>query len=186
MGAVADRPNLFLRLLHAGSHMEEGNTRWELTRRVKVREAGAGLLMPVGPAIGALWDEEAQQYTAISRPFEVRTRQTVEIPLEYPKGIAHLVVQLQRPHLVVGLDDAEVKMELIRESRRMEPDLKVRLADRAYAVWYGLAAGPAELQAEARDALLKPQQLNLTEGKVERFFARMVSRPAWAADSPSR
>jgi hypothetical protein len=178
---VAERPNLFLRLLHAGSHMEEGYTRWELSRRATIREAGKGLLMPVGPAIGALWDEDAQQYTALSHPFEVQARQTVEIPLEQPSGVAHLVVQLQRPNLAVSAEDADVKMELICKSRKLAPDLEVRLADRAYAVWYGLAAGPAELRAETRDALLRPQQLSLTQGKIERVFAKMAPRSAWAA-----
>jgi hypothetical protein len=63
----------------------------------------------------------------------------------------------------------------------LAPDLEVRLADRAYAVWYGLAAGPAELRAETRDAFLEPQQISLTQGKIERVFVKMTPRSAWTA-----
>lgn len=159
--------------------LEKGYPRWELSRRTPVRDAAAGLLMPVGPAIGALWDESLQRYTALSRPFEVRARQEVQVPLEQPGERAALVVQAQRPNLAASADDASMNLELIRGDRRLPPDLTVALADRAYAIWYSLVAGPAELRAETRDASLAPQHISFAQGRIERVFVKLVPRAAW-------
>ncbi len=61
-------PNLFLRLLHAGSYLEGEFPRLQILRRKPTQELGEGILMPAGPTIGALWDERSQSYVAVSRP----------------------------------------------------------------------------------------------------------------------
>lgn len=178
---LVKRPNQTLRLLHAGSHLDGGFPRWELSRRMPASEVGEGLLMPVGPAIGSLWDEESQSYTALSRPFEVKARQTVTVPLEEPAGVAHLVAQLQYSALAGSAAEADIEAVLLQGTRALAPDLKVRLADRAYVVWYGLRPGPGELRAETKSSVLPPRQLNLLQGKIERVFVKMQARPDWAA-----
>lgn len=181
---IGKHPNLVLRLLHAGSYLEEGFPRWELSRRKQIRDVGEGLLMPVGLTIGALWDQESQSYAALSRPFVVKARQTVRVPLERPSEATHLVAQIQRPSLAHDAADAKMKIVLLRKGKELLPDLQVSLADRAYAVWYGLAPGPGELRAETRDGFLQPQKLNFLAGRIERLFEEMIPRAAWLAESP--
>lgn len=170
---IARDQNLTLRLLHAGSYLEEGHSRWELSRRAKVRDVGGGLLMPVGPTIGALWDEEGQRYVALSRPFEVEARRTVTVPLERPSGFTHLVAQIQRPSLADDAADAAMRVVLRHKGKEVPPDLQVSLTDRAYAVWYELAPGRGVIQAETADGLLRPKELKLVAGKIERLFEIM-------------
>jgi hypothetical protein len=183
---VAKHPSLTLRLLHAGSYLEEGYPRWELSRRAKIRDVGEGLLMPVGLTIGALWDEDRQSYTALSRPFEVKARQTVTVPLERPSGFTHLVAQIQRPSLADDAADAKMRVVLHRKGKELPPDLQVSLTDRAYAVWYGLAPGPGELHAETQAGFLQPQKLNLVAGRIERVFEKMAPRSAWPIQGETR
>jgi hypothetical protein len=180
---VPRNKNLALRLLHAGSYLEQGYPRWELSRRKPVSEVGEGLLMPVGPTIGALWDEHSQTYVALSRPFEVKARRTVKVPLAYPSEVTDLVVQIQRHTLASDAADAKMKILLRRNGKKLPPDLQVSLADRAYAFWYGLAPGPGELRAETKDALVQTPQLNLVAGRIERRFETMTPHPAWPITS---
>lgn len=180
---VGEGPGLVLRLLHAGSYLEDGYPRWELSRRKAIHDVGEGLLMPVGPTLGALWDERKQAYVALSRPFEVEARKSVTVPLERPSGVAFLVAQLQRPALATDAADANMEVLLYRQGQQVPPDLKVPLADRTYAVWYGLAPGPAELRASTKDAFLEPRKLNLSPGKIERVSEKLALRPTWAVGS---
>ncbi len=174
---IVKSPRLTLRVLHAGSYLEGNFPRWELSRREATHRLGEGLLMPVGPAIGALWDEQSQSYTAISRPFEVKTRKTVTIPLEKPSRVTHLVVQLQRPALASTAADLPVKLLLMRQGHQLVPDLTVSAADRIYALWYGLAPGPAELRAEASQSAFRSQRLSLSAGKIERLVGTLSPWP---------
>lgn len=163
-------PHLVLRLLHAGSHLEGNFPRWELSRRKPVREVGDGLLMPVGPAIAALWDERSQSYTAISRPFEVEARKTVTVSFELPVDAAHLVVQVQRQALAKVAADTRIDVRLKRADGELPPDLEVALADRVYAVWYGVPPGAAELVADAKHGALESRKLVLAAGRIERLL----------------
>jgi hypothetical protein len=168
-------PQLVLRLLHAGSYLEGEFPRWEVSRRAPSREVGEGLLMPVGPTIAALWDNESQSYTELSRPFEVKGHQTVEAPLERPEGVAHFVAQLQRQASATADYGDEVSLQ--RAGKRIPPHLKVSAADRVYAVWYDLAPGMAELRAESERAFLEPTPVELHSGKIERLIVEMRPRP---------
>jgi hypothetical protein len=170
-------PQLVLRLLHAGSFLEGEFPRWEVSRRRSSREVGEGLLMPVGPTIAALWDHERQSYAALSRPFEVKARKTVEAPLERPNGTAHLVAQLQRPRPAIGAAEYEEEVLLQRKGEVHPADLKVSAADRIYAVWYDLKPGKAALRAQSEQALLEPTPLELHSGRIERLLAQMKPRP---------
>lgn len=171
-------PHLDLHLLHAGSYLEAGFPRWEISPRKPTAEVGAGMLLPVGRAVGALWDRKSRKYVALSRPFEVRDRETVEIPLEKPKGVAHLVVQAERPRVADTAADLEVGLVVKQETGERAPDLAVFTTDRAYAFWYGLTPGPAELRGESQQVFLERQQLNLQPGTIERVTAELKPRPA--------
>jgi hypothetical protein len=140
-------PHLDLHLLHAGSYLEAGFPRWEISPRKAAAEVGEGMLMPAGRTVGALWDRKSRKYVALSRPFEVRGRQTVEIPLERPKGVAHLVVEVERHFIADRAADLDVGLVVKQEGGERAPDLAVFTTDRVHAYWYGLAPGsfnPAE------------------------------------------
>jgi hypothetical protein len=180
-GFNQERTRLTLRLLHAGSYLEEGFPRWELSRRKAVHEVGEGVLMPVGLTLVALWDERGERYVALSRPFEVRRRETVPAPLEVPSAnTSQLVAQIQRVALARDADDAKIRIMLGRGVRARAPDVQVSAADRSYAIWYDLPPGRAELRAETRDEVLQPLTVSLASGKIERIFGEMMRPPAWA------
>lgn len=165
--------HLVLRLLHAGSYLERGFPRWELTRRKAVREIGDGLLMPVGSTLGALWDTQSQRYVALSRPFEVQARKTVEVPLHRPVGQAHLVVELQRDTVARTAAENEVDLVLRRGGEELAPAVEVATANRIYAVWYGLNHGVFVLQARSQDSYLDPKRFELRPGSIERLTVKL-------------
>jgi hypothetical protein len=180
-GAMVDQ-QVSLRVLHAGSYLEGALPRWELSRRKATSEVGAGLLMPVGPAIGALWDERRQRYTAISRPFEVKARQTVPVPLERPARAAHLVAQVQRPGVPRDAGESPLGLLLLRGGQVLRPDVEVVTAERVYAVWYGLAPGRCELRAESKQGFLAPRRLTLAAGEIARVVEALT--PWISLDEP--
>lgn len=167
-GVEAHR-HLVLRLLHAGKYLEGKFPRWEVSRRQATPNVGDGLAMPAGPTIGALWDDRGQRYVAISRPFEVEARKTVEVPLERPVRVAHVVVQAQRHALASAATDEAAALRL----RGSAPNLTVSTADRIYAIWYGVAPGAAELQGGSKQTFLEPRRLDLVPGRIERVVTRL-------------
>ena len=118
-------PGLSLRLLRATNHTKDHIVLRELTRRTRVEQVEDGLLMPAGPVMAALWDETSQAYEAISRPFEVRHRETVTAPLERPQEVAFLVAQIQRASAARTVDDLGMSPILQVGDRALQPDLKV-------------------------------------------------------------
>ena len=183
---VAETPALVLRLLHAGSYLEGKFPRWELSRRLPVRQVGRGLLMPAGPTIGALWDDRSQRYVALSRPFEVKARQTVTVPFERLEGVVHLVAQIQRNTLAGTAQDLNTAVTLTSQGKALSPDHMVEVADRTYAVWYDLTPGSAEIQASWKEERLEVQNLDLQAGQVERFMGKMKPRPLSPLELPVR
>jgi hypothetical protein len=171
-------PNLELHLLHAGSYLEEGYARWEISPRRVAAQVGDGVLMPEGKAIGGLWDLKSQRYVAFSRPFEVSARQTVAVPLEKPGEESFLLAQLKRGALAGTATGMKMDLTLKSEGGERPPDIAIFTANRVYAVWYGLAPGPAELRGESEHSILEPQQVSLQPGKIERLTAELRPRPA--------
>lgn len=176
------KSHLELRLLHAGSYLEEGQfLRWELSPRRAADELGAGMLMPVGRAIGGLWDRKAEKYVAFSRPFEVRWRKTVEVPLERPEGVMHLVAEVLRSPMPASAEDLEVRLTLNRGAIDLSPDLKVLTAEKIYAVWYGLVPGTAELHVESRNTFLD-QRIDIKPGSIEYVTGQLEPLPSLDVD----
>lgn len=170
-------PGLELRLLHAGSYREGPFLRWEISPRRAVDEIGDGVLLPVGKAVGALWDPGEKKYVALSRPFEVRGRRTVEVPLSRPAGGTHLVAEIRRdPTPSPDPEDLEAELAVRRDRGDLPPDLTVQTADKIYAAWYGLAPGPAELRVKSRQTFFD-RKMDLAPG-IEWVEGQLEPRPA--------
>jgi hypothetical protein len=169
-------PGLELRLLHAGSYLEGPFLRWEISPRRAADEIGDGVLLPVGKAIGALWDPGEKKYVALSRPFEVRSRRTVKVPLHRPAGGIHLMAEMRRRSTPSSEEDPEVAVALRRDGGDLPPDLKVLTADKIYAAWYGLAPGQAELRVKSGQTFFH-QKMDLVPG-IEWVEGRLEPRPA--------
>jgi hypothetical protein len=176
--AVDADSNLDLHLLYAGSYLEEGLTRWEVSPRRPTTEMEAGVLLPAGNAVGLLWNRKSHTYVALSRPFKVRAGVTVEAPLAKPGAGADLVVQVERRLVADKAADLAVQLVLKQAGAEREPDLAVFTADKVYAFWYGLEPGPAELTGESERDFLEPRQIDLLAGKIERVAAELKARPA--------
>jgi hypothetical protein len=170
-----------LRLLHGGKYLDQGFPRFELSRRHPVGEVGDGLLMPVGLSIGAIWDERSENYVALSRPFQVKHRETVVIPLEVPRANeAHLVVQVQRATGARNPSEMNLEISILGAGLAKLPDFQVSTADRAYAFWYGLGPGSVEIRAEAANGSFESQRIVLKGGEIGRFLGKMAETPPWA------
>ena len=166
-----------LELLYAGTYLEGDYSRLEISHRTSATNVGEGLWMPEGTAFGALWSRRRRAYVAISRPFRVRKGETVEIPLESPHDAADLVVQLRRERIAPTAAEAQVDVSLRVKDASLQPDLKVLTATHAYAVWYDLPAGTAELRAESPHAVAA-ESVQLVRGQIERVVAKLQRRPA--------
>lgn len=174
---LAAAPDLELHLLHAGSYLEAGFLRWELSIRKPVSEVGDGVLMPLGKAVGALWDARRKRYVALSRPFVVRGQKTVEVPLSEPGGGALLMAELKRETPAKTAADLEARMAVKQGAEERPADLHVQTTDKVFAFWYGLAPGPADLKGETGQDVLLAQKLDLRAGKITAIQADLKHRP---------
>lgn len=175
---VPDDSDLVLHLLYAGEYSEEGFARWELAPRRAATKVGEGVLMPEGKAVGLLWSRKSRAYVALSQPFEVKRGAVVEVPLERPGTSASLVAEVERRHTLDRAADLPVRLAVKRPGAERGPDLAVFTADKAYAVWYHLDPGTAELTGESETDVLGPSSVELAAGRIEHVAAQLKARPA--------
>lgn len=171
-------PRLDLHLLHAGRYLDQDHPRWEISPRTPSREIGDGVLLPVGKAVGALWDRKSRKYVALSAPFEVRGREAVEVPLQRPQGVAFLVAQVERHAAAATASDLDVELFLRHGGEERAPDLKVLTAERVYGIWYGLAPGTAGLRVRSKQTFFDSPPLDLRSGGIEQVTGELRPRPA--------
>jgi hypothetical protein len=176
-GDLSAVPNLELHLLHAGGYREAGFMRWEIAIRRPLSEVVEGVLMPVGKAVGALWDAKHGRYVALSRPFVVRGHETVEVPLKPPGGGALLVAELKRDGMAETAADLEARMVVKQKAGERPADLYVLTTDRVYAFWYRLRPGAADLTGVTGQDFLPPRKLDLRPGRIESVHAELKHRP---------
>ena len=168
--------HLQLRLLY----LEEdpsGLLRHELTRRRTLAEVGDGLLMPQGRVLAAIWDSGEERYVALSRPFAVRTEETVPAPLERPKpGSAHLVVYVDRPAAAVTSSLRRLSLTVRQRDETRPPDLQVTTPWGSYNIWYDLPPGGAVLAGGNEKLVLAAERLTLADGQVGQFKGTLAKR----------
>jgi hypothetical protein len=176
---TADRkvaPDLQLRLLYLGGDPVAGLLRHELSRRAAVADLGEGLLMPEGPVLAGLWDQRSESYVALSPPFAVRARQTVEAPLAPPpRDSAHLIVYLERARGTRTESIGDLVLIARQQSGEYRPQVAVPTAWGVYAVWYDLDPGPVGLKAANDQMWLDAEPFELKRGQITRF-QRQLSR----------
>lgn len=131
----------------------------------------AGILMPAGPTLAALWDTTERQYIAISKPFSVEAREVVAAPFEAPSNKASLVVLMENHRLARAADRLEVFLR--RSGREIAPALLVPNAQTVYAVWYDLEPGSAELHVIEDGIPEIPFVLALHSGRIGRVSIDM-------------
>ncbi len=169
--------NITLRLLHLESHNRGSFPKRELSRRVRGEKLRQGVLMPSGLILAGLFDDQAQEYTALSRPLAVTAGETAEVTPETPRAGSHLVVALDRPEPLSSFADyAEQLSAEIGETVR-QPDVLAPTADRLYAVWYGLEGRYARLHLSSPQVFLQEATVPLRSGAVERYHAQLQPLP---------
>lgn len=171
------KPNSVLRLLYAEDARDGEAARWELSRRQRVEDIKGSLMMPAGTVVGAIWDPKTRNYSEISRAFEVVAGQVVELPLERPKGVAHLVALLNRPKMASSIDDYDLEVTLEVNGKNILPAVTASSAKRVYAIWYDLAPGSGVLNASAGGAFVKGEPIDLLPGRIERLNVDLKPLP---------
>lgn len=170
--------DIALELLHGGSYREQGFLRWEILLRKSADEIGEGVLLPAGPAVGALWNRGTRRYVALSRPFAVRARTTVAVPLQVPQGVAQLVAEVRRHPETSGEEPREIELFVKLGERQVPPDFKVITANKAFAYWYSLAPGTAHLRADSGRTAFESPPIELSAGSIERVDGQLAPWPA--------
>ncbi len=161
------QPNAILRLIRAEPHVAgEGWAARAMTKRAPIADSDSGSLMPVGSAIGAIWDERQQALTALSRRFSVRGRQSVVVPLEKPTGKAHLVALIDRNTLATKSRDYGIDVSLVGNIE-YRPEVAIPTASRAYFFFYDLEPGRYELRVVSGHPF-ETLMIELVAGKIER------------------
>jgi len=183
-GIVALPPELelpehvMLRLLHLDSHNRGEFPQPEMSRRASGEVALRGVRMPAGRILAALFDNRDQEYLAVSRPLEVSLGEILRVHPQPPEAGTDLIVRLERPKILNDLTDYDVKLKLTGiEDGAREPDVVVPTPTRLYAVWYGIRAGYANLEASSPTVFLKPQEIVMRPGKVERYGGELQPLP---------
>lgn len=170
--------DVVLELLHGGSYREQGFQRWEILLRKSADEIGAGVLLPAGPAVGALWNRSTRCYVALSRPFSVRARTTVAVPLEAPQNVAQLVAEVRRDPETLGEERGDIELSVKLGDRQVPPDFKVLTANKVFAYWYNLAPGTARLRADSGRTAFESPPIELAAGSIERVDGQLAPWPA--------
>jgi hypothetical protein len=171
-------PDVVLELLHGGSYRTQGFLRWELLLRRSADEIGEGVLLPAGPAVGALWNRSTGRYVALSRPFTVHGRMVVAAPLAAPQGDAQLVAVIRRDKAAAEGEDPETKLALRHGGREVPPDFKVTAANKTFAYWYTLPPGRVRLRADSGRTAFESPTIELAAGAIERVDGQLAPWPA--------
>lgn len=152
--------------------------RFEMSRRRPAAEAADGVLMPAGSALAALWDRGSGQWLALSPLFDVPAGRAVAAPLRRPAAdAADLVVFAVRQPNDDRLALPAVEPTVLQAGGERRADLTLANAWGVYAVWYGLAPGPATLGGGSDRLYVEPQAVELAGGGVGRFEAALLRRP---------
>ncbi|MCP4592798.1 MAG: hypothetical protein GY842_18850, partial [bacterium] len=154
--------NHSLRLLHVDSHNIGPRPLREISRRAGADAARRGVRMPEGRVLVMLFDNEAGEYLALSRPVQVTRNAVTTAKPEPPTAGSDLLVALDRPAL--ARDKAEYDVELVvggPELPDTPPAVVVRTTERLYAVWYGLSGSYVNLKATSPTVFLEPQEVVL-------------------------
>lgn len=171
-------PGIALRLLDADPlPLRAGRLPPENLRSLSGDRWQEGALMPAGEAVAWLWDADAREIVALSRPFAVVAGAAVTPSLRMPGSGSELLAELIRDPDSIGEQDQEVAVELMLDGKPRKPDLIVPTPFKVYAFFFDLGSGPAELAAQTSSSLLPLQRLGLESGKIQRISAKLLRRP---------
>ncbi len=162
------QPNVILRLIRAEPHVAgDGWAARPMTKRVSIADGDSGALMPVGSAIGAVWDEAEQAFTALSPRFSVQGRSSVVVPLEKPTSRAHLVALIDRNTIAARSREYGIEVSLVGDFEH-RPEVAIPTASRAYFFFYDLEPGRYELRVVSGHPF-ETLAVELVAGKIERI-----------------
>ncbi len=173
-------------LLSASPFESQGHIWPELVRLETPEEIEAGVQMPAGLVIAAVWDPGSRQFLALSRPIEVRRDRTSEVRVDSPARGGDVVVRLQIPSPDEGPYHMSRRSEFTRSTvaylsapgvHRREPDVVVPTANSYYGIWYGISAGPAVLRAGSESYAIPTTEFAVSDRSVVFHAARMQARP---------
>lgn len=180
LGSWPSERALTLRLLHLDSHDRDGVLAREFSRRVRGRAAIEGVQVPAGRVVGALFDDAAQEYVALTHPAPVTSGMVTTLLPEAPaRGSSDLVAVLERPWQQENASrrDFEVRLTAGGGGPR-PPNVLVVTVERLYAVWYDLPSGTATVTANGHGAELPATELRLRSGRIESLRGALAPLPS--------
>lgn len=164
-----------LRLLHLTVPREGAPLSRGFLRAITPDRAEEPVLMPKGRVIGLLYDRASGRYLAASPPVEVEDGPARPVSPVARRGVADLLVILQRPDLADTAGDLD--LTLVAQGERISPDVLVPTAEWIYALWYDVQGRSARLEAGTTRSFLDPVEVALRPGGVETYRGRLRPRP---------
>lgn len=167
-------PEAELRLLAVSQAKPHRFLQYEMTRRVPIREAQNGILMPEGRAVAAIWDSRSRSYLALSRPFNVLAQAMVSPTLRRPTTRSDVVVQIQLARPQREIETSPVPLALYHGGRSLPPDVVAPATDRLYAIWYDVEPGRATLSYSIPELTPARETLELAAGEIARVVTGSI------------
>ncbi len=160
-----------IRLLHVDSGF---------ARRVSCEGEATGTAMPPGRIVAAVYDTREHAYAAISRPYDARAGETVDVPVKAPVPPSSDVIVLLRPDAGLTWNAGGVDLTaLLSQDAGPAREASV-LATRGfvgYAVWYGLTGKRASVETLSTSLCTDSLSLTLHAGAVESAELAVSPRP---------
>jgi hypothetical protein len=170
-------------LLHETSHNGDvatpGFLHDEMLRWSELELARAsGVLMPSGPVAVAVYDAIGKEFKSLQILDKVAPRRIVTArPVAPGAGKAALIVEMERPAIMVEVPEEDVDVALAMGDTRLKPAFLVRAARRVTAIWNEVPSGIARLEVSSPVAHLPPTELRLRSGRVEHTKVKLAPFP---------
>ncbi len=165
-----------LRVVHLTTHLRWGNVFHEFGRRAAGDRASAGIRLPTGAVLAGTYDNSKGEYIALTRPVELSQDQVSFVSPAPPKVGSDLLVIVERPGLVVTLDEVSFLLDE-GEDGAQSPDVFIPTSQHVIGVWYGVQGHYVTLEARSDALDLEPAEIPLAEAGVTTYRGRFRERP---------
>lgn len=147
-------------------------------RSIPRERAERPVVMPVGRAVGLLYDQRKGKYLAASRPFDVTPKQRARVLPEVRASTTDVFVILHRSEPIRRAADDDLSLGLAEEGRgQRPPDLMVPTWEWVYALWYAVEGKTAHLESASDSVFLEATDIGLDPGGVATFRGELRPCP---------
>jgi hypothetical protein len=148
-------------------------------RRAVGEAASRGVLMPAGRIVAALFDQAANEYSAVARPLVVAAGATVAVAPRPPSSPAtDLVVRATiADRQVIAKGEAPALTAALPDGTRRPPDAVGMDDTNIHGFWYAVVARSVTVELSSKAYAAEPLQVSLPSGGVRSAVVRFRKLP---------